>query len=259
MGNELRIKAGRQEKSNTKVISTSPYGIFTKNNLTHLYQLGYDDLTITCDDDLSVREITKRIHECIGYELFEQRGRTLHIRSISSISDEEFDPMLRKSFQTILEMGDELNDAFEKSTATGDIRQMEFVNNKFTMCCVRILHKYGHHDQRHLMQYFAIVKFLEQIADEYKYMCDVDNAKPSRATKEFAARTLTYFKLFHDTFYAFDAKKKNRIYAERKNLLEEGNALLRVSKGDDSVIIHHLLCIVQKTYDAAGEMFAIQL
>jgi hypothetical protein len=139
----------------------------------------------------------------------------------------------------------------------------EFINNKYTMCCVRILHKYGHGDNRRIMQLFEIVKFLEKIADEYKYVCDLakdqKTLKAQPDTLRFFKSVNEYFALFYGIFYKFDPQVKEQLYKDRRRLNDEGERLLKVAKGADALMLHYLLNIVQKTYDAAGEYYAMLL
>lgn len=255
----------KAEKENPKKeVDVTEFGYFTKNNLTHLYQLGYDELEIGFEDEKSLRDIKDRISECIGYEIIDQKPKKIVIKSIASTLESEFDTLLRKSFLITNEMANAVLDALKNRqfSKLKEIRHHEFLNNKFTMTCVRILNKRGYKNPKRNMQIYNICKCLERTADYYKYMCDLlfdYNNQINKETLDFFEAVNRYYYTFYQIFYKFDPELKEIIYKERKKLLEQGERLLAASKGKESTLIHYLLTQINIIYDAAGEYFAILL
>ena len=147
-GSRLMISTRHEIESPKKVVNTTEFGLFTKNNLTHLYMLGYDEIEVVYQDEKSLSEIKNRIPECIGYEIIDQKTNKIFIKSIAHTLEEDFDILLRKSWLITNQMADEVYEAVKNQEffKLKEIRHLEFMNNKFTMTCVRILNKRGYKD-----------------------------------------------------------------------------------------------------------------
>jgi phosphate uptake regulator len=259
-GSSLLISTANDVSVNKKVVSTSDSGIFTKNNLSHLYQLGYDEIEITFDDSKTLDDIKKRIAGCIGYEIIDQKDNKVYIKCIATTLETEFDTLLRKSFQITNEMAKSMISALENNQCEKlkEIRDMESLNNKFTDTCIRILNKKGYSNQKRTMQMYEVVKNIERIADEFKYICDLLSSCKKQADKTIInlfKEAVDYYLAFYEMFYKFDPKLKKKIYEERKSLTEKYKTLA----GKNPALMHHLINTVEKTYEGAGGYFALTL
>src|SRR3989344_5825741 len=204
-GNSLVISTNK-EQSNVKKIIKKEDGKFTKNNLSHLYQLGYDEIEIEISDDKTLKEINERLPNCIGYEIIDQKNNKIYIKSIVTTLESEFDNMLRKSFLVTDEMIKELINLLEKKEfkKINDVRNLENLNNKFTDICIRILNKKGYKIQSRTFQIYEIIKNTERLADEFKYICDsLDKVNKDKFDKSIILDIKLihgYFKLFQELF-----------------------------------------------------------
>ncbi len=263
-GPSLIISTEQQTSSPRKEVSVTEYGIFTKNNLSHLYQLGYDEVDIQFNDSRTLEEIKDRIPRCMGFEIIDQKSNSVHIKSIAMTLESEFDILLRKAFLITNEMASEMIAAIEENdfTKLKEIRSMEGLNNKFTDICTRILNKRGYKRANRTLQMHYVVKNLERIADEFKYLCDAlasHKGPLSKKNQNMFQEAVDYYLAFYAMFYKFEPKLKRRIYEDRKQLLKNYTQALKQYKGTDSLFMHHLISIVSKTYDAAGAYFALML
>lgn len=239
-------------------------GMFTKNNLSHLYQLGYDEIEIVFDNPKTLDEIKKRLPSCMGFELIDQKKNRVYIKNIAATMESEFDTLLRKSFQITNEMARELLDALKKGefNRLREIRNLESLNNKFTDICIRILNKRGYKNQKRTMQMYEIIKNIERIADEFKYICDIFSSnghKIDAASLGSFKEVVDYYLTFYEMFYKFSPKLKNKLYSERKKLNDKFKKQLEKSKGKNALFLHHILRLLEKTYDGAGGYFALVL
>jgi len=260
----LMVSTTKEIASPKKEVSVSDSGIFTKNNLSHLYQLGYDEIVIRYEDPSTLEEIKRRIVGCMGYEIIDQKENRVYIKSIATTIETEFDTLLRKSFQITNEMARSVLEALEKQEfeKLKEIRNMESLNNKFTDICLRILNKKGYKVPKRTMQIYEIVKNIERIADEFKYICNTFESYNKKISKEVLLafkESIDYYLAFYEMFYKFDPKLKKKLYLGRKGLVKKYSTALEKSKGTEAMFYHHLINIVQKTYDGAGGYFALVL
>lgn len=263
-GSSLAITTQAEINNTKKEIFVKDEGIFTKNDLSHLYQLGYDDIEISFSDKRTFEDIKSRVPECIGFEIIDQKANKVRIKSIVTTIDTEFDTLLRKSFQVTNEMAKELVDALKKEDydALSNIRSMESLNNRFTDVCIRILNKKGYKVQKRTMQMYEIVKNIERIADEFKYIADtlVDfKGKLSSTSLQLFSKVVEYYLDFYKMMYKFEPQIKERIFLDRKSLHNKIIAQLEKSKGKESIFLHHQISLIQKTYEGAGGYLSLIL
>ncbi|MFH1174434.1 MAG: AbrB/MazE/SpoVT family DNA-binding domain-containing protein [archaeon] len=260
-GNTLTISTEKEAATAKKEIDTRNFGLFTKNHLSHLYQLGYDHIEIRYESGETAELIKQRLPDCVGYMIIDQAPNRITIKSIATTIESEFDTLLRKSFQITNEMAKELQDIMHQQeyTRLNNVRSMEALNNRFTDICLRILNKRGYTDQRRVKQMYEIVKSIERIADEFKYICDELARKKSLAkeTLRLYTETVNYYLCFYELFYQHDKKHEIQIHNKRIELITKLGESLR--QGKDAMIMHHLINIVQKTYEGAGSYFALVL
>lgn len=260
----LMVSTEQEIASPKKEFSAVESGIFTKNNLSHLYQLGYDEIEIRFEDPKTLDDIKERISDCIGFVIIDQKPNKVYIKSIATTIESEFDTLLRKAFQITNEMAKNLLDVLGKGdySKLKEIRNMELLNNRFTDVCIRILNKKGYKVPKRTMQIYEVVKNIERIADEFKYICDLFfgyGKKIDKAVLESLKEAVDYYLDFYNMFYKFDIKLKEKIYLNRKKLIEKFTVQLEKSKGINSRFLHNLINIIMKTYDGAGGYFALIL
>jgi phosphate uptake regulator len=247
-----------------KEIFSKDMGLFTKNDLSHLYQLGYDDVEITFNDTKTLNEIKSRVSECIGYEIIDQRSNKVHIKSIVTTIETEFDTLLRKSFQVTNEMARELLDALKNKNfgELSNIRSMEGLNNRFTDICIRILNKKGYTNQKRTMQMYEIVKNIERIADEFKYISDIFKdykGKISDINLKLFSEVIDYYFVFYNMMYNFKPELKEDIFLLRKPLIIKIENQLEKAKAKETFFLHHQLSILQKVYEGVGGYLTLTL
>jgi phosphate uptake regulator len=219
------IVTTQSESAGGKKIITAEQGKFTKNNLSHLYQLGYDEIEIELTDKETIKEINERLPNCIGFEIIDQKDNKIYIKSIMTTLESEFDNMLRKSFLITEEMGKDIIEILEKKefNRISETRNLESLNNKFTDICIRILNKKGYKIPERTIQMYEIVKNIERIADELKYICDELKVN-KKIEKEFLSclkEAVEYFLIFKEVFYKHNNKLKEKLYSDRKKLIEK--------------------------------------
>lgn len=252
-GNNLEVSASKSAGTSSIEIDATKYGLFTKNDLSHLYIQGYDEIIIHFDNEEVLKQIKERLPDCIGFEAIDQSESKITIRSISSALESEFDSILRKVFQILKNMADEILDALEKKQfdRLKQIRDMETINNKFTSFLLRLIVKKGYKVQNRSLQAYDLIQNLERIADEYKYLCD-DITKESHIEKEaleILKKINSFMDLIYNLYYNFEPKKNLLIYKLRKDLKASSTKLL--SKSKNSIVSSHLIALVEKIYNLA--------
>ncbi|MBW2965468.1 AbrB/MazE/SpoVT family DNA-binding domain-containing protein [Candidatus Woesearchaeota archaeon] len=262
IGNKIEISTEKAMGESKIEINADELGGFTKNELSHLYFLGYDEIIINFSNREILNQIKDRLPDCIGYEIIEQTEKKVIIKSISSGLEQEFDNTLRKVFLMLKEMGNNIYDALKNKefSRLKQIREMETLNNKFTAFLNRIISKKGYKRPDRSLQAYDMIQNLERVADEYKYICDdlKDNKKPiDKNVLELLKKINDYYKLLYEIFYKFDPNKKIALYKDRRTLKNKADEFLKAGK--ETLLSTHLVNLLEKLYNTAGSYLALSI
>ena len=119
---------------------------------------------------------------------------------------------------------------------TGDFENLkqlinlEHTNNQLTNFCERILNKYGYKNPKKISFIYIIVWNLENIADDYKYICEyLDKNRKTKLSKELIKlfeKAHDYLKGYYEFSYKFSLEKANKLIMEKKNISEYSEKIL---------------------------------
>lgn len=239
---------------------------FRNYYLSYFYHKGFDEIRIIYSDPKVLETARKKIDELLGYEIVESGKNYFLIRSISKVDEGEFDAVLRRVFLLIKSMGEEcLNAINEKDyKRLAEIRNLEKTNNKLTDFCIRILNKRGHKDNKKIMSVYTLIRDLEQLCDNYKYLCDNlgslnDKDKIGNDLISFFEMTNAYFAEFYGLFYKFDEKAFSSFIEKKKRLVDDGYSLMKDRSKSETILLHHLINILHQTFEMKGPMFELNL
>jgi phosphate uptake regulator len=261
-GNAINITAGEVAQNKKIEIDSTKLGKFTKRDLSHLYILGYDEIIIYFNDSQILKEIKQRVPDCIGYEIIEQQENKLLIKTISSAMDNEFEIILRKVFLMLKEMSEGCYEAISNSefSRLKQIRDLETLNNKFTSFLLRVLNKKGYSIQNRTLQAYDMIQNLERLADEYKYLCDNFSDTNKNIDKKviiLLKEVHDYFNLFYSLHYKKDNNKLITLHEKRNSLMKNAEEFFK--KNQENVLIHHIMCLIEKIYNTSGSSFALSI
>jgi len=223
-----------------------------------LYKLGVDVLKINYDDFKTFKLIKNSLgKETVGYEIVEQNATSCIIKNVTGDSN-DFDILLKKTLLLLYTSGVEILDAIitkdkEKLKTTFDY---ELTNNVFTSLCRRYLNKKGHADFKKIGPIYYIVEDVENIADHFKYMVsyllEKDTFSIDKDVMKLFEDVNLYLNKFFELFYRFDKKYVLMMQEERKRIINTGTRLLESKRGENAVVVHHLMTITQKTFCLIG-------
>ncbi len=263
-GNRLVISLPSQVVSRKNFTVGVPSERFIRLLLSIPQKQGYDEIKVTFKERSVLLIIQKEVGQLIGFDIVEAGRDYCIIRSIAKDSEEEFDTILRRTFLLLLQMAEEGYIAIQTSNAAAltSLLSYEEKNNAHTNLCKRILNKgaYPTLEKSHFL--YKIVSFLEEIADEYRDICIAARASTKRTkclppTLLFYQRTSAVLKDSYTIFYNFNLKAAEDLTNKRESLQQEGERLLQ--QGKDTLLIHHLLNIIIKSYDMLGPIYGLNL
>ena len=250
-----------ETKYETVNIDLSELPRLTERIITSHFNKGTDEIHIKFPNSNTFNKIQKAMDFIVGFEIIEQKENSCILKSISTFSMDDFDKMVRRVFFMLFDMSDSLLDALKKKEyqRLEKIALLEETNNKFTNFCKRLLNKNIYKDQKTTNVMYVIVRYLEKLADEYKYICQ--HAKKGKVVdKEVISlleNTNKYIRQFSNLLYKGNLKDIQDFVLTRDKLIPQCKLLLKKNK--NTVITHSLMNIIQTTFHMVSEIFLLNL
>ena len=267
-GNSIVLMTENSNKSEYKEIDSEKFGLMLPRTIFALYKQGVDELKINFNDRAMLKIIQDSLgKEMVGYEIIDQGQNYCSIKNVSG-NLEDFGVVLRRTFLLLINMA---NESFQniKKQDFDHLKSVAFLeesNNRFTTSCRRLLNKKGTKDYKYLGPLYYIIEEMENIADQYKYLCNAlhkfkgKKVKINEEVLNIYERTNRMLNTFYELFYKFDEKKVAEIGNERKFIVEKGLELFEKKLSNiDYLMLHYQLTIMQKIFCLIGPYLVLTL
>jgi phosphate uptake regulator len=254
-GHRLIVNTEAKSNIETAEFNADAVGDLLKRYIYALYKKGIDEIKINYSDSKTsdaIREIV--LNETVGYEIVSQTPKTCIVKLITSGSITEFDNLLRRTFLLLISMAEEA-EATIKNKDFGhltNIALLEKPNNRLTTICRRSLNKWGTETYKKIGPIYYIVEELENIADEYKRLCNnLANLKNVTLRPEVLNtlnKTNASLRQFYEVFYKFDINKIDTLHNAREVLIKTAHELIEKNKLSPAefYVVHHSIIILQE-------------
>ncbi|MBW2990241.1 hypothetical protein KY348_00890 [Candidatus Woesearchaeota archaeon] len=271
-GEELDVE---EQERNLKIstekgfqISKATVDLIKINNLLKrlvaaLYLAGYDEIEVKLDSIQKAREIQKRAKELIGMEIVNQSKDFLELREISQISEESFEPMLRRVFLLLLSISEESEKAILASqTDLEYIKDMETNINNFTDYCFRVLNKIGYTKPNKTPDVYCLVNNLELLGDEYKklvaFITD-KNIKLSAQNKKIYSEINKLLRELYNTYYKYSNENAIKVANHRDEIIRTTEQSLNNAKSvKEALLLQRFQIIVELIINTLGHVLVIE-
>lgn len=267
-GNKIIVGTDKGFKIEKAQLNISDLGVMTKRCVHALYKKGIDEINLVFDKPEDIEIIQNALgKEAVGFEVTGQGSNYCVIKHVSG-ELEDFDTILRRTFLLLISLANESLDAIKKNefNRLRSIALLEEANNRFTTTCRRLLNKRGYKDLKKTGAIYYILEDMENLADQYKYLCNYIYDKRNKKIKISKDVLSVYenvnemLKNFYELFYKFDKHKLVKQGEERKLLVDKFYKLLEASSNPtDSIVLHHLFTIMQKIFCFVGPYLVITL
>ncbi|HIH39607.1 TPA: AbrB/MazE/SpoVT family DNA-binding domain-containing protein [Candidatus Woesearchaeota archaeon] len=265
-GHKLIVNTGKAVSTmETKEINADEMGTLLKKYLFALYKRGVDEIKIRYSNSDMANTVRKIIlTETVGYEVVSQTPKSCVVRLITSGSITEFDNLLRRAFLLLLSMGDEALMSL-KLKALSHLSQtalLEEPNNRLTTVCRRSLNKWGSETFSKIGPIYYIIEEIENIADEYNFMCNNlyalrDSGKKAEISDEvinILEKVNGIVRLFYEGFYKYDINKFIAIDKTRREIVKDAHDIVENKSPTPAeyYVMHHGITIMERMFDMTG-------
>ncbi|MBW2964401.1 hypothetical protein KY363_02985, partial [Candidatus Woesearchaeota archaeon] len=164
----------------------------------------------------------------------------------------------------LITMGDNITEILNENKyhKLKEVRILEVTNNKLTDFCKRVLNVKGYKDHNKLTLIYSIVMYLEQVADEYRDVCDAlmnRKTKVSPQLVEDFKQINAYFKDFYESFYKFEKVRVEAVFSKATPLREQLYSKMQKAGAEERLVIHSLLNVVSQVYEMATANLALNM
>ena len=235
-------------EDNIAKIDTVNLGSFNKNHISVCYNVGYDGIDVNFNNIDIFKMIQRQLSYCTGFEIVNQKESFCKIRNISSVHDEDFEMLLRRTFIMLIELADQTLDAIKKGEydRLDEIRMLEYTNNKYTCILKRMLYIKGYsRNYNRTHSAYCYIFDIERLADDFKricdYFCENKNIKASKGSLDYFEEVIKLLRTLYEIYYKFNAEKGRFLLDQGKEDLKQGYDLLKTCSKKESIVIHHLI------------------
>src|SRR3989344_999578 len=246
-GDSLKVRSRINDSNDTVSIEVSNEMLLTRY-LNSLYTSGCDEIKISLGGGLDVSRIEPLIEQLLGYEIVEQAGSKITIKDVARSLNKEFDSVLRRMFLINSSMGEEALLGIRSSERSRLERtiQMERTNNRFANFCMRLLNKYGYHEQNRLHTMISLVNELEKVADGYRDLCAhaVKVKETPKAFVDILSEVNKTFIEIQEVFYKFDPERAE-ILTKKRRALYQSLSDMASKKNAPELMVHDALYLLK--------------
>ncbi len=242
-------------------LDVTKLGKMTLRYMLALYKKGVDEIRVTFAKPELLEQIQNAIgKEAVGYEITDQGSNYCIIKNVAGELT-EFDPVMRRTFLLLISMADE-SLANIKKAQFDQLKSISFLeegNNRFTTTLRRALNKGTYKEAAKVGPLYYIVEDIENIADQYKYMCNYlyeRRGKKIKLRKEILdlyQKTNDMLREFYEMYYKYDPGKATDIGNKRKEIVAEFfNIVDSKPNPEEIVVLYNLMTIMQKIFCLVG-------
>ena len=213
------------------------------NVLNTLYRKGYGKiiLKISSKSQLaSIKKITR--NTLLGFEVIEEAENKCVLQNIAEPSSDNFDSILRKIFLSIQEDSELILKSLKEGKKI-NLEESKSILDNYSNLCRRLIVRDKISGIKTSYNLFLLVSRLSLIYHAFYYITkDTNkNIKISKKCQEEFEKVINLFKDFTYAFYKRDFDKADKIALLRDKYRNELLELLSNTKGQENIVIYHLI------------------
>lgn len=222
----LQVRLDKELPLQKKELNVGTYKRLDKTLVTSCYRQGYDEITLSSQNENLNALQHLLTTDLIGFEIIKQTRETTLIKDLTGNKPHSFDPMLRRLWLLVLNLAEESYQALrtKEPEELQRVIAMDQNINKFSNYCLRLLTKTQPVLPPKSFSLFYLIKRLEEIADNYKGLCQAYILHPQKMQDsffDFFSTTNSFLTSFYHLFYAYDEKKIETLFTQTNLLLEK--------------------------------------
>ena len=248
-------------KKSPKLLDAKGMEVVLGRVIGGMYKAGYDDIEITYDSPEQYAIISKTLSKtCSGYEIIKHDRRTLKIKNIAELHEEDFDNIMRRLFLTLLSSADDALQYISEGNLNGleEIELRDVMINKYSDLCRRLLNLKSRETTTKTTTHYYICEELEKVGDGYKDLASfiINNKikKVDKPTISLLAELNRLLRLFYELFYQFNFVKLEEFGVLSEKLKKQLSERLDSASAKELKLNYHLFRIFSLLFDMNGSL-----
>jgi phosphate uptake regulator len=263
-GKDLLISAESKEAFSTAEVRVMRPRRLVSRHIFNLYRNGVDEIKIMYDDPIIIKDIYSYLPLLMGFEIIHQTKDSTIIRNMLTLNESEFDTTMRRYLLVTKSMAEETQRMFKmhKFQDAAGIIEIERVQNRLYLLLCRMINKKPGAIKAPTSTYLFVQK-IEDIADEYKYICKCAIEKEYKSVSPAVTRYLEeineLLELLYQFYYRFDKGMAQEIVTRKKELIVKGLRLLESVPKKEIRLVSTMNNLLTVIYEAASPVFGVNL
>jgi phosphate uptake regulator len=229
-------------------------------HISSLHKQGYDQITIREYTEQQYRILEELINNLfVGFMIKEKTTLRVIVGQVAVVAADEFNRTLRQAFRHMNTMFEDFIKALEKqdNNLLAYQQQHEQTNNKLTNFCERLLNKTLHQKQKGHFWY-VIAWNLEKIADNFKYLMDLDIATVTEEDIALVKKVHKFYNDYYTCFYSFSIETLAQLSSHKKEIEQELLTNIQNTNSQAKLLYHYLHMMLLQIADFSASMIALQ-
>ena len=248
-------------------IDLGQMSVLGRRCLIALFKGGCDTIRITYPNPQVFNEIVMpTLNEFIGFEIMQQSEKHCVIKEISGLTDNtELDSLIRRMFLLIISLSDDCAAAIESGNheLLNDLISRDVTINRVANFSRRLLYKRGSVRAKDLPMTYYIIEELENLGDEYKYMCRYlheNNLKiKNPEVYKIMRQANGLIREFHTLYFKFSFDRADKLTCDRDDTIRSIVKAFETKSVADVRVLDHLARISNIISNMLGPLLTMRL
>lgn len=252
-GSKVVISTSREGEPETATINLPTKDKFLTRPLHILYKMGFDEIIVNYKDLEIIELIQAQTENMLGLELVDHKGTTCILKNVASAMESEFDSLLRRIFLMMTSLASDVVDAVKSGDLSKlqEIERREKRNDRLVLFCQRLLIKKGYKEHKRTCMIYEILAHLENVADDYRYLClHILDKKPDFNKEEIKLMgdITELMTIYHKLFYTFSLENLIKFKKLRLDVEKRATSMMAGKNARNPLVHHYLLSITQRIH-----------
>lgn len=256
-------KEGIKRKKEVELDVKDYHLTVVKSIITNCYRMGYEKIKINYESSIqydAIEQTTRRW--IIGFEVIKKEKNSCVIENITEPATEQYENILSKYFSNLeylYELTKSRISGKSSKEEYGEFEETEERLLKYLNFCRRITAKESGRKGQFSTLMLAT---LNRAQREFYYIhtfIGKNKIKASKEITEFASESKGMLELIKKSYNEKKIAYISEMHLLHKKMLNEGYKIIAKSKGNESVVMHHLLSAMRTLYQVNSPLIGLLL
>lgn len=238
----------------------------SKRALKALFKGGCDTIRIKYKNPETFSSvILPTLNEFIGFEIMKQEQNSCLVKEISGLTENtELDSLIRRLLHILQFLANDSAEALEsmQEGRLNDIVQRDMTVNRAANFIRRLLNKRGTAKIKELPVIYYIVEELENLGDEYKYLCkyllNQKNVKLDPLTLDLMKEVAKMISEFSSLYFKFSLPTATKITDMRDSIIDQIHKHHPKTK-EEMIVLTHITRMTTLLSNLLGPLLTLRL